>query len=150
MITKKQITEFFNTKEIAISGVSRDPKKFGNHVFKDLIQKDYKIFPINPNTDKIDEEKCYSSILGLPDGINNLIILTPVHKVDESFQEAIKKGIKNIWIQQKVISKSIKDSAKNNNINLIWNKCIFMFAEPVTGPHAFHRWMLKIFGKLPK
>ena len=150
MITKNQINEFLRPKELAIAGVSRYPKKFGYHVFKELKEKSFKVYPINPNANKIDEEKCYSRVSELPDNISRLLILTPVYKVEETFQEAIQKGIKNIWIQQKVLSQNIIKLAKENSVNLIWNKCIFMFAEPVKGPHAFHRWLLKIFGKLPK
>jgi predicted CoA-binding protein len=29
-------------------------------------------------------------------------------------------------------------------------QCIYMFAEPVSSLHAFHRWFWRLFGKLPK
>jgi hypothetical protein len=40
--------------------------------------------------------------------------------------------------------------AQENNISLITNECIFMFAEPVSGIHKFHRAIKKFFGRLPK
>jgi hypothetical protein len=150
MITKKQIDDFFSSKQIVIAGVSRDKTKFGYQVFEDLKKKKYTVYPVNPNAAEIENEKCYTSLPEETDKLNRLIILTPVHKIEETFHEAVKKGYTNIWIHHKEISKNIIDTAREKNINLIRNKCVFMFAEPVTGIHAFHRWFIKISGRFPE
>lgn len=38
----------------------------------------------------------------------------------------------------------------NPHTEEIQNKCIYMFAEPVKGPHNFHRFLVKVFGRYPK
>jgi heterodisulfide reductase subunit B len=40
--------------------------------------------------------------------------------------------------------------AQENDTEIIHHKCIFMFAEPVSGLHKFHRTINKIIGKMPK
>ena len=42
------------------------------------------------------------------------------------------------------------EMVKDHEVNLIHNKCILMFAEPVKGPHAFHRFLNRLFGSYPK
>ena len=55
-----------------------------------------------------------------------------------------------IWIQQKSETPEAVKAVGDAGIPLIHNKCIFMFADPVTGPHGFHRFFVKLFGGYPK
>ena len=55
MITKAQINEFYSQSPIALIGVSRDKKKFGYMVFKELKNKGYKVVPVNSSADIIDD-----------------------------------------------------------------------------------------------
>ena len=45
MISLAEIQEFLAPKKLAIAGVSRNPKKFGYTVFKELREKDFEIYP---------------------------------------------------------------------------------------------------------
>lgn len=149
-VSKAQIQDFFENKSLAIAGVSRNEKKFGNVVFKELIKKDYQVLPINPNSDEIDGHKCYKSVQDLPSGVDNLLITTPKKQTDEVLKLAIQKGIKNIWVQQMSETEETVKIAQKYDKQIIHHKCIFMFAEPIAGLHKFHRTLNKIFGKLPK
>lgn len=150
MTTLNQIQDFLDEKTLAISGVSRNPKKFGYLVYKDLKDRGYTVYPVNPNTDTIDNEKCYRDVQDLPEHVTRMIIVTPPAQTDEIMLQAIKKGIKNIWIQQMSETPRSIALAKENNIHLITNECIYMFAEPVKGFHRFHRGIMKLFGKYPR
>ncbi len=148
-VTKAQIDSFFNSNAIAIAGVSRNNKKFGRIVFNDLKKNGYKVIPINPSTNEIDGQICYSGIEKLPDDIESLLIATPKDQTDHVLREAINKGIKNIWVQQHSNTDSTIGIAEEYDKQIIYKKCIFMFAEPVGGFHKFHRTLVKVFGSLP-
>ena len=75
---------------------------------------------------------------------------THAEQTAKIMQEAADKGIKQVWIQQRSEDDESVRLAGENNINLIHKKCMFMFADPVTGPHAFHRFLSKLFGSFPK
>ena len=149
-VSKQQIDAFLEDKKIAVAGVSRDIKKFGYVIFRELRFKGYDIIPINPNADEIDGIKCYKSISELPEGIDSLLLATPKKVSDDSLKEAINKGIKNIWVQQHSNTQNTIKLAEEYNKEIISGKCIFMFAEPVNGFHKFHKNLVKIFGALPK
>lgn len=150
MATLNQIQHFLNSKTLAIAGVSRDPKKFGYHIFADLKKKGYTVYPINPHTDEIDGTKCFREVNDLPDEVNHLLVVTPKKQTEETIKKAAEKGIDNIWIQQMSETDESIALAKEKNINLITSECIHMFADPVKGIHKFHRGINKIFGKYPK
>jgi predicted CoA-binding protein len=149
-VTKEMIEDFFRDRMIAIAGVSRNPKKFGYSVFKELVSKGYNIVPVNPNAESIDTIKCYPNIESLPLDVYSLLILTPKPETDEILKKAISKGIKNIWVQQMSETKETLKIAEEYQKKIIHNKCIFMFTEPVKGIHKFHRALVKVFGGIPK
>ena len=150
MVTKKKIEEFLEPKKLAIVGVSRNRRKFGYLVFRDLKASGYEVYPVNPNADKIDGDSCYKRVKDLPADIKSILILTPRKETDDVLREAINKGILNIWVQQMSETKNTIKIAEEYQKEIIHKKCIFMFAEPVKGVHKFHRIILKLFGILPK
>jgi hypothetical protein len=48
--TIEQIHQFFDNKQIAVIGVSRNTKKFGYLVYAALKKKGYDVYAVNPNT----------------------------------------------------------------------------------------------------
>jgi len=150
MITQKQITEFLACKNLAIAGASRDKKKFGNQVMHELIGKGFEVFSVNPNAEEIDGMKVYPDLLSLPEAVESLLIVTPKAETKSMLEQALQKGIKHIWIQQMADSPEALEFAKENQMDVIHGICILMHAGPVKGGHAFHRFIMKLFGKLPK
>lgn len=150
MSKKESIANFLEPKKIAIAGVSANTKKFGYAIFNELRQKGFDICPINPNLQEVDGVKCYSSVNEIPDTYEKLFIVTPKTETDKILTEAAQKGIKHIWIQQMSNTSETAKIAKEKNIDLIDKECIFMYAEPVTSIHKFHRTLRKIFGLMPK
>jgi len=149
-VTKEQINSFIEGKPIAIAGVSRSPRKFGYQVFNELKKKGYEVIPVNPHAETIDNDLCYKSVDDLPEQVESLLIVTQKNQTDAVLRDAIRKGIKNIWVQQMSETADTIRIAEEYSIELITGKCIFMFAEPVTGFHKFHRTLMKWFGRLPK
>jgi predicted CoA-binding protein len=144
----KDVAVFLSAGKYAVAGVSRDPKKFGHVVFKTLLKKGMDVVPVNPATDTIDGVKCYNSVSDLPSDIKGVIFMTPKEETLSVAREAISKGIKNLWIQQGAESKTTISELEKENVNLIHNECIMMFWKP-DGVHSFHRFLKKIFGRLP-
>ena len=146
MNIRDTINEFVTNKKIAIAGVSRDPKKFGNILYCTLRDKGYEVFPINPNAHSIDGCFCYNTVKDLPTGISELLITTAPKDTENVVKEAIEKGIKNIWIQNGSETDSAIKLAQQNNVRLVTRSCILMYADP-KGFHKFHQVLARWFGK---
>lgn len=148
--TKASIDSFLSSRKIAITGVSRDPRKFGNQVFKALSKKGVEVFPVNPNADVIDGTPCFRNVSSLPVNVHHLLVMTPKKLTAGVISEALKKGIDNIWIQQGCVTPEALELVKNQKINLVAGECILLHTEPVSGVHKFHRTIKRIFGMMPK
>lgn len=150
MTTLTDIQEFLAPKKLAIAGASRNPKKFGGVIFSELLKRGFELHPVNPNATEIQGVSCVAEVAALPGDVDCLFVATPKKKTYGVVEQAVKKGIKRIWIQLSADTPEAVELARQNNIPVIAGKCIFMFAEPVNGVHSFHRWLSKTFGSYPK
>lgn len=150
MSSKILVDDFIAQKKLAIVGVSRNSKKFGNAVFKELKAKNYTVFPVNPNTSEIEGEKCYPGLSQLPEQVDGVIINIPSTKTLPVVREAYKLGINRIWFQNGSDSDESIKYCDENGIKYVKGECILMFAAPVAAFHKVHRFFWKIFGKLPQ
>ncbi len=150
MVTKNAIESFFSSKKLAVVGVSRSGKKFGNSAMKELKSRGFKVYPVNPNADKINGEVCYRSLNSLPEKVDGAVIIVPPNEAGKVVRDAAAAGISQIWLQQGSQSNDAVRFCESSGINAVYGECILMFTEPVAGFHKFHRTINKIFRRLPK
>jgi predicted CoA-binding protein len=149
MTSLKQIEDFMAAEPVAMIGVSRNPKKFGQMAFKELKEKGLNVIPVNPATGEILGVKAYPNINALPPEVKSIIIMTKKDQTLGIVKDAKAKGIRNIWIQQMADSKEALKELEGSDINYITGECILMHYKPHS-IHKFHRAINKFFGKLPK
>jgi hypothetical protein len=149
METQNQIKSFISKKNIAVVGVSSKGKGFGTAVYKHLKENNYNVFPVNINGGFYEQEKLFKDLYEINQPIEAVVTVVPPSETENVVRDAIKLGIKNIWMQQGSESKSAIEFCKQNNVNVVHGECILMFAEPVKSIHSFHRWLWKLIGKYP-
>jgi predicted CoA-binding protein len=120
----KEILE--KSKVIAVVGASRTEGKPAHFVPAYLKSKGYKIIPINPFVDEILGEKAYKSLLDIPPDIKIDVVdvFRPSEEVTKVVEEAIKRGVKIVWLQSGIYNKEAVELAKKNNIEIIWDRCM--------------------------
>ncbi len=149
MTTMEAAESITSLKRLGVAGVSRNSRKFGNTIYREMREKGYDVYPINPHVDEIEGDACYRDIASLPE-VEGIIISTPADQSLKILGEAREKGIKNVWLQQGAHSKEAVKFCEENDMNYVAGECIFMFMEPVESVHKFHRWIWKLIGKYPK
>lgn len=149
MTSKETVDNFMKCKNIAVVGVSRKNSKFGNVIYKELKNKGYNVYGVNPNMDIIENDKCYKDLHELNGKIEAVVNVVQPKQTLEVVKEASSIGVKNFWMQQGSESDEAINYCKENGINEIHKECILMFTEPVDSIHKVHKWFWKILGKLP-
>ncbi|MFH2037679.1 MAG: CoA-binding protein [Candidatus Zixiibacteriota bacterium] len=142
------IQNFIDSKNIAILGVSDNPRKFGNSVFKELRYRGYNLFPVHPTLEKYDETEVYHDIDSLPFHVDAAVVCIKPEKVAPILDQLIDGNIKKIWFQQGADFSVYAEKAREKGLDVIERKCILMHAPPVTGIHKFHRFLAKVFGRI--
>ena len=142
------VQEFVEGKRIALVGVSRSGKKFGNTIYTELKDRGYQVFIVHPEAKEIDGEPCYPNLSALQGRVDGVLICLPPSKAGEALSEAAQAGIKKIWLQQGVDSPEVAALARELGVTPITGKCILMYAQPVRSFHAWHRAFARLTGQL--
>ena len=150
MTMKKAVEEFLAGEKLAVVGVSRSGKRFGNTILKDLRKKGYRVYAINRSAAVIDGEQSYADLKSLPEVVDGIVVVVPPQQTEQVVKQAHHVGIKRIWLQQGAESDEAIRFCEEKGMDVIHGHCILMFAEPVNGFHGFHRWIWNMFGKSPK
>ena len=147
---RERIDAFLGSASFAVAGVSRNKNKFGSVIFRELKARGLKIYPLNPAMDEVEGEKCYPSARDLPEKVEGLISVVSPSAAAKVAKDAWEAGIEKIWFQQGSQSDEALEFCREKGLTVVAKECIFMYYEPVTSFHRFHRGIAKLFGKYHK
>lgn len=134
MTTTKRTDEILKKyRRVAVVGVSRDKSKDSREVFDYLKEHGFIVYPVNPNADEIGGQKCYKSVLDIPDEIDIVDIFRPSSEVMLIVKDAIKKKAKVIWMQLGIVNEEAAELARKNGLEVVMDKCMRIEHARMTG-----------------
>lgn len=94
------LDDIFNPESIAVVGATPKSGSFGNRIIKRIIDFGFpgKIYPINPNYDKIVGIETYPEITEVPSNIDTAVVIVPARRTPEVVRGCVAKGVKGIII----------------------------------------------------
>jgi uncharacterized protein len=125
--TDSEIRKFYDLRNIAVVGMSKNEEKPAHLVPKFLLEHGYNIIPVNPTTTEVLGRKSYPSVSEIPNELNIDIVDVfrrsedVPHVVDDAIK---KKGIKLIWMQLGISNEEAEKKAKENGIDVVYNRCM--------------------------
>ena len=123
-----EIKKFYDLKNIAVVGMSKNEGKAAHYVPKYLIRHGYNVIPVNPTSGEIQGRKSYPTVSNVQDKIDIVDIFRPSEDVQAVVEDVLKKeGIKVIWMQEGIYSKEAERMAREKGIEVVFNRC--MLAE---------------------
>lgn len=152
---KEAAAEFLAKKRVAVTGVSRKPEDHGgNFVYKRLRQRGYDVYPVNPNADQVEGDRCFHDLKSIPGGVDAVVIATRPETAEATMRECADLGIKHVWMHRAFGRGSVSEAAagwgREHGIRVIDGGCPLMF-EPTSDPgHKFMRFLFTLAGKVPR
>jgi len=125
------VLKILSPQSIAVIGASRNPKKVGHVVFKNLKESKIKTYPVNPNAKRLLGVKCYQSITELKDKVQVAIIAIPAKFVPKVIEECGACGVKEVII----ISAGFKEAGNEKLEQELKNKAK-KFGIKMLGPNV--------------
>ena len=123
---EKLIKDFLAQKVFAVVGASSNEQKYGNIIFKNLVSRGYKVYPVNPRLDVLDGVKAYPSVSAIPEKVDVVDVVVPPKMTEELVKECKKLGITRVWIQPGAESDAAVKYCKENGIGVIYGACVMM------------------------
>lgn len=113
------IERFLESPAYGVVGASRHRHKYGNKVLRCYQQNGRRAIPVNPQEPEVEGVPCVASVLDLPDDVKSISVITPPAVTDSVVQDAIQKGIENVWMQPGAESEASVDACRKAGINVI-------------------------------
>jgi predicted CoA-binding protein len=148
MTTRAAVDAFLAEPALAIVGVSRSGKKFGNYASKALREKGYRVYPLHPSAQTIDGVECYRRFDDLPEEVAAVLVVVPPIEAASVVRDAAAAGVRRIWLQQGAESPDVIGLCTKLGVDVVAGECILMFAHP-RGLHKVHELVWRLLRKTP-
>ena len=117
---------------IGFVGATIQKDKWGFKKYKEIKNAGFKVYPVNPKYDEIDNDKCFPNLKSLIKFLNkkpDFVITIIPPKVTEKIVEQCKTlGINKIWMQPGSESLKAINYCKENRIEVVHGVCIVVDA----------------------
>jgi hypothetical protein len=113
-----------NVHTIAVVGASTKPWRDSNQIAMFLLEKGYKVIPVNPSYNEVLGLKCYPDLLSVPDHIDLVDIFRRSDAVPEIVREAIEVKADAVWMQLGVYDPESAKRAAQAGITVVMERCI--------------------------
>jgi len=118
-LDQNKLSLFLSANSFAVAGASNRREKYGNKVFRALVESGRRTFPLNPVADEVEGHAAFARIADLPSTPDSLSIVTPPAVTRQVVQDAIAAGVKHIWMQPGAEDATASQAARQAGINVI-------------------------------
>ena len=114
-----------SVSNIAMVGASSNWKRPSNFVMKYLIQKGYRVIPVNKNVvgEQIYNEPVYPFLSAVKETVDMVDIFRPVKEAPQLVEDAIKLGAKVFWMQFELRNDKAAKLAEDAGIKVVMDRC---------------------------
>lgn len=119
-----------SAKTIAVVGLSTDPHKDSHEIARLLKAQGFRVLGVNPSP-KLKEvwEEAYGSLSEIPVPVDIVDLFLRPEFIPPVVEEAIKKGVKLIWMQQGITHPAARAQAEKAGIPVVEDRCLGTFVR---------------------
>jgi predicted CoA-binding protein len=119
MTEQEKIEQFLASERFAVVGASQDRAKYGNKVLRAYLQNQLNAVPVNPTASEVEGLTAYPDLASVPDAVDAVSIITPPPVTEKVVNQAIERGIQQIWMQPGAESQTAIQSAEAAGASVI-------------------------------
>lgn len=152
----KKVDDFLAQKRIAVAGVSHDNSHHpvGNLIYHRLKKTGHDVFPVNPNMQSFEGDRCYPNVQSIPGGVDGVVIITRPEITERIVRDCGDAGVRRVWMHQSLakgssVSPEAVEYCRQHGISVIAGACPMMYGPGVDFGHTCMRVFMKLTGGLP-
>lgn len=117
-----------NYRTVAIVGLSPKSHRDSYEIARYMQAQGWRIIPINPNADRILDEKAYPSLVQAAqhESIELVDVFRNSADVPPIVDDAIAIGAKALWLQLGIVNDTSAALARQHGMHVVQNKCLLV------------------------
>jgi len=120
------IVDFMAKKKFAVVGASDNPSKTGNRIVKDLKNRGYEVYPINPRLKELEGLACYCNLADIPCKVDVVDFVVPPEVTEKTLVQCKELGLNRIWLQPGSESEKAIEYCRDNNLDVVHSVCVML------------------------
>ncbi len=111
-------------RSVAVVGLSKNELRASYFVGYYLKRHGYRVVPVNPRETEILGEKCYPSLLDLPEPVDVVNVFRAPDALPQIARETVSVGAAALWCQFGVINAAGAQIAEDGGVTVIMDRCL--------------------------
>ncbi|MCH8873248.1 CoA-binding protein [candidate division KSB1 bacterium] len=111
---------------IAVIGATDNSSKYGHVIYRDLKQKGFTVYPVNPQRTSVDGDPAFPNVGDIPGKPTMTNFVVPPSTTLKILQQCLDLALMNVWIQPGAESPEVIAFLQQNSFNYIANACIMV------------------------
>lgn len=117
------IREFINERIWAVVGASTNADKYGNRIFRALLDAGYAVYGVNAGGGEIAGQQLYHSLADLPEKPAVVDTVVPPPITEQIVQQCAELGLTRIWMQPGSESPQAIALCEQHGIKVVHGAC---------------------------
>ena len=113
-----------SARTIAVVGLSGNELRASNFVGYYLKRHGYRVIPVNPRETEILGQKCYASLLDLPEPVDIVNVFRAPDALPPIARDAVAIGAGALWCQFGVINEEGAKIAEDGGVTVVMDRCL--------------------------
>jgi len=111
-------------RTVAVVGLSPEWHRPSHFAAKYLQEHGYRVIPVNPRADKILGERCYASLLEIPERVDMVDVFRRSADVLPIAQQAVQIKARCLWQQIGVVNLEADKLARASGLDSVMDRCV--------------------------
>ena len=120
------IKEFMSQKRFAVVGATDNTQKYGNQIVKNLKNRGYEVYPVNPRLKELEGLSCYPRLTDIPVKVDVVDFVVPPEATEEILKQCKELGLSRIWLQPGSESETAIAFCRENNLKVVHSVCVML------------------------
>lgn len=109
---------------IALVGASRDPARPAHGVMAFLLERGFRVIPVNPGETEVLEQRAYPSLEAIPESVDIVDVFRRAEATPSIADEAVRIGARTLWLQLGISNQEAARRARAGGLTVIMDRCI--------------------------
>lgn len=114
-----------STRTIALVGASPKPHRDSNRVMKFLLDRGYRVIPVNPVAagEKIHGQRVIAALADIDEPVDMVDVFRRAEEVGPIAEAAVAIGARTLWMQLGVINQAAAETARDAGLTVVMDRC---------------------------